>query len=475
MWLLSAFSFATLAIGSLPATADGLVERDLVAELRQTGSDQPLFGAEQRTLGIEPGKIAVHPLLVAYLRQLEVGLTRLHQLLLGLQLLLIVSLGAERIRHFLEGGLDALLVARHRLLGAHLGYVQIRDALATVKDRQIDLRHEGPGTGATVKQPAQLVAGGARRRGQRDGREEGRTGGADIGIGRFQAVLGRQDVRALLQQAGGGTHRDGRQLHLGQGRRLGHQCGNTSPEQQRQAIAILLHLSLVLGQAHLGALQRGTALGQLHLGGGPQPVFVLSQAIALLLGGQGRLAQRQQLLIRQQGEIGVGHRGHQGDLGAALGLDLRQIGLQRLIFEALDPAEQVQLVGGDADVGAVLAADGALPRAAEIVRSLLARARAIGRQGRQLGRPLDPVSGLVGLHVEGRDTQIPVVLEGRGDQLLQGGIEELLAPGGDGRLPRLVALPGGALWQLGALVIGGHGTAPQQQSHAQGDQGLSHV
>lgn len=475
MCLLLTLALATLGIGGLPAAADGLVERDLVAELRQTGTDQPLFGTEQRALGIESGEITVHPFLVAHLRQLEVGLVRLHQCLLRLQLLLVVNLGAERICHFLERGLDALLVARHRLPGAHLGHVQIRDALAAVKNRQIDLRHEGPGTGAAVKQPAQLVAGGARRRGQRDGREEGRTGGADIGIGRLQAVLGRQDVRALLQQAGWGAHRDGRQLHLGQGRRLGHQRGDAGPEQQRQAVAILLHLPLILGQAHFGTFQRGTALGQLHFGGGPQPVLVLGQAIALLLGGQGRLAQREQLLIRQQVEIGVGHRGDQRDLGAALGLHLRQIVFQRLIFEALDPAEQVQLVGGDADVGAVLAADGALPRAAEIVRSLLAGTRAIGRQGRQLGRPLDPVSGLVGLHVEGRDAQIPVVLKSRGDQLLQGGIEELLAPGGNGRLPCLVALPSGALRQLGSLVIGGHGTAPQQQRHAQGDQGLSHV
>lgn len=88
MWLLSAFSFATLVIGSLPATADGLVERDLVAELRKTGSDQPLLGTEQRALGIKPGEITVHPLLVAHLRQLEVGLVCLHQCLLRLQLLL---------------------------------------------------------------------------------------------------------------------------------------------------------------------------------------------------------------------------------------------------------------------------------------------------------------------------------------------------------------------------------------------------
>lgn len=55
------FSFATLGIGGLPAATDSLVECNLVAELRQTGTDQPLFGTEQRALGIESGEIAVHP------------------------------------------------------------------------------------------------------------------------------------------------------------------------------------------------------------------------------------------------------------------------------------------------------------------------------------------------------------------------------------------------------------------------------
>ncbi|MNH10964.1 hypothetical protein D3C79_704570 [compost metagenome] len=288
-------------------------------------------------------------------------------------------------------------------------------------------------------------------------------------------MLRRQYVGSLLQQAGGGPHRDRRQLYLGQGCRLAFQHRHFCAEQQGQTVSVLFHLTLVLRLADPGVLERGAPLRQLHLGGRPQPVLVLGQGIALLLGRQRRLAQGQQLLIRQQGEVGIRHRGDQRYLGAALGLDLRQVVLQRLIFQALDPAKQIQLIGGDADVGAVLAADAPLPRAAEIVGSLLTGAGAAGGQGRQLGRPLDPVSGLIGLDVEGREPQIPVVLQGGVDQLLQRRIEELLLPGRQRPLGGEVLLPGGALRHLGALVIGGHGAGPQQQRHTQGDQGLSHV
>ncbi len=459
----------------MPTTTYGLVERHLVGQLGQTGADQALLGTEQRTLGIEPGQVTVHTLLITELRQLEIGLVGFDQSLLCLQLLLIVRLGTEGIRNLLEGGLDALLVARHRLPGTHFSHIKIGDTFPTVEDGQVDLGDKRPGAGSSVKQAAQLVAGRPRRRGERDGGEEGGARRAYIGIGRLQTVLGSQNIRALLQQARRRTHRDRRQFYLGQGHRLAVQHRNLGAKEQCQTIAILLHLALVLGQADPGTFQCGTPLGKLHLGGRAQAILVLGQAITLLLGRQGRLAQRQQLLIRQQGEIGIGHRRYQRNLGAAPGLNLGKVGLQSLIFQALDPAKQVQLIGCDAEIGIVLAADSPLPRAAEIVGSLLAGARAVRCQGRQLRRPLNTVPGFIRLDVESRDPQIPVILQCGVDEPLQRRVEKLLLPGGDGRLPCcLIALPGGALGQFGSLIVRGHGTGPQQQCHAQGDQRLSH-
>ncbi len=301
----------------------------------------------------------------------------------------------------------------------------------------------------------QLVACRARGRGQGNGREEGRSGGTNIGICCFQAVFGGQNIRSLLQQTGRGSNRNGCKVHLCQGGRQIQATGQAGAQQQGQGIAVLMYLTLVLGGADAGTFQRGPTLRQFHVGGGTEFELLLRQLIAFLLGIECGLAQRQQLLIGHQGQISGCHRGHQGDLGAALGFDLSQIGFQSLIFQALYPSEQIQLVGSDPHLGTVLGTDLLCAGTVQVARGLLATATGANRQRWQLGRTLDTVLRLVALYIQGCQPQIAVVLQRAADQALQRGIAELLLPAEVG-FGVAADLPGGALRHLGSLIVRRH-------------------
>jgi hypothetical protein len=81
----------------LPATADCLEQTDLVTQLCQSGRYQRLLGAEQGSLGIQSGQVAIDALSIAMFGQLKVALVGLHLFLLGFPLLLIVHLDVAEV------------------------------------------------------------------------------------------------------------------------------------------------------------------------------------------------------------------------------------------------------------------------------------------------------------------------------------------------------------------------------------------
>ena len=167
--------------------------------MRQTVDDQCLLGVEQGALGDQERQAAVDADQVAALGQAVVLLVGADQIALGLQLLLIGLAGGQAVADLLEGALNALLILRHADVFLDLAVIQAGLQAAGVEDRQADLRLKQPTTRTGIKQPSQIRAQAAGIGGQTYAREECRAGGADIGIGGFQGMLGGKNVRAPLQ------------------------------------------------------------------------------------------------------------------------------------------------------------------------------------------------------------------------------------------------------------------------------------
>src|SRR5690606_9838882 len=89
-----------------------------------------------------------------------------------------------------------------------------------------------------------------------------------------------------------------------------------------------------------------------------------------------------------------------------------EVELQRLLVEAADAAEEVELPGRHAESGAVLTADRRLAGGAEVGRQALrALAPAGADRGVEVGA-LDAVLGARALDVERGHAQVAVVVEG---------------------------------------------------------------
>ena len=154
---------------------------------------------------------------------LGLGLRELCSLLLGQ-----CRLAVERVRNFLEAGLDGLFVLRNGDGACSLAGFQIRGQTTPCEDGQVQRRAYIKAPGTAVKQIRQLIADAAVLCGERDAGEEGRTCRTNIGIGRQQLLFGRTQVGATGQQIRRqssrdvGHGRDIRQLAAGQaGQNLG--------------------------------------------------------------------------------------------------------------------------------------------------------------------------------------------------------------------------------------------------------------
>ncbi|MCY1298993.1 hypothetical protein D9M70_485070 [compost metagenome] len=191
-------------------------------------------------------------------------------------------------------------------------------------------------------------------------------------------MFGLEHVRASLQQVRRQAGRHfGEQVGV-QRQALGQVARQAGSDQLDQGIAVLGHQAAVLGQADLGAFHGGARLAQGQGIGDADVEAALGEGVAFLVGLEGIPGQLQQGLVGLPVEVGGGHRGHQADLGAAARLFGGEVLLQRLLVEAAQAAEEVQLPGVGAEGGAVGAAGIGLAALAHDARRALAGRTAIG-------------------------------------------------------------------------------------------------
>jgi hypothetical protein len=82
----------------------------------------------------------------------------------------------------------------------HLGRFKIGAQAAGIEDGQVDGRAERPGAATGLEQLGQIAGAGSGTCRQADAGEELGPRSTDIGIRRFQVMLGGQNIRAALQQ-----------------------------------------------------------------------------------------------------------------------------------------------------------------------------------------------------------------------------------------------------------------------------------
>lgn len=80
----------------------------------------------------------------------------------------------------------------------------------------------------------------------------------------------------------------------------------------------------------------------------------LNQVVGGLLGLEGGLGQSQVVLVRGNGQDRIGDLGYQQDLYAAAGLFRGKVFLQGPPFQAANTVKEVDLLGTDGQIGAIL-------------------------------------------------------------------------------------------------------------------------
>ncbi len=319
-----------------------------------------MLRTEQRALGVEEGQVAIDADPVATLGQTVVVLVGRDEVTLRLELLVIGLARSQAVGHFLEGGLNRLLVVGDADFLLDFRVVQAGAQVAGVEDRDVDAWLEQPGTRPALEQAGQLAAAGPGTGRQADAREERCTCCADVGVGRLERVLGLQNVRTTLQQVGRQACRHFGQ-HVGIKQVAGWQVvRQAGAEQQHQAVLILGNQALVLGQFGARAFDGGARLAQVQCRRNADFAGARGQTEAFFVGLQGVLRQLEQFLVGLPGHVGIGDAGHQTDLGTATCFLTGEVGLQRLLAEAAYPTEEVQLVRADTQGGRVAAGDAGL-------------------------------------------------------------------------------------------------------------------
>ena len=157
-----------------------------------------------------------------------------------------------------------------------------------------------------------------------------------------------------------------------------------------------------------------------------------------LLARQGVLGELQALPVGGQGQIAGGDLGDQADLHAAPGLLGGEELLQGLVLEAPHPAEQVELLGADAEADVVLLDGHRVPEPERVRRDPLTAAGGRGIDlGEELGAP-DLVLGPGPLDVRGRPPAGRGCSPGPARSACATAVDEELLPGDVGdRLSRL--------------------------------------
>ncbi len=199
-------------------------------------------------------------------------------------------------------------------------------------------------------------------------------------------------------------------------------------EQQHQAVFILGDLTGVLASCARAFSTEVRDCARSRRRGDAHFVAARGELVALLERTEGVLGQLEQFLVGLPGQVGVGHAGHQADLGAAPAFFGGEVLLQGFFVQAANPTEQVEFIGADADGGRVGTGDARLAGLRGVEPEPLAAAGAVGRNGREQIGTRDAVLSRKGVDVQRRDTQVTVVFQGDLDQLLQRRVMEKLLP-----------------------------------------------
>ena len=251
-------------------------------------------------------------MLVTHLRQPEVGLVGIHQRLLGLQLLRVERLALRGVRDLLGRRSDALLVAATACLvptsatsrsATRLPPLKMGRLIWGMKVQVPVPPSNRPLSSVCWRCPPSRVS----EMGKKAARAAPMLALAAFRLCSAARMSGRRCNRLEGAPTGSAQHfTSARVVAVPPARDAGCPAAG-------QTVSVPFHQTLVLRQADLGVFQAVRPWASSISGGGAQAVFVLGQGIALLLGGEGRLAQPA-TLIGQQGEVGIGHRGHQRNL-----------------------------------------------------------------------------------------------------------------------------------------------------------------
>ncbi len=130
-------------------------------------------------------------------------------------------------------------------------------------------------------------------------------------------------------------------------------AGTGDPARRAQGVHVLGRHLGPPGNLHPGRFDLALGPLEVQLGGDPEVMLFPDQPIGGLLRLQGGRRRLEGLPVRGQEEIGLGSGGDEQDLGAAAGLIRGEVLLQCPVFEAADPAEEVDLPGGDAEIDIV--------------------------------------------------------------------------------------------------------------------------
>jgi len=155
-----------------------------------------------------------------------------------------------------------------------------------------------------------------------------------------------------LRGKAGGNFPDRRE-RFGKGRRLQF-GGDRRSDHQIQSVLVLGHQRGVAGDLDPRRIDGRFGLVEIESRGDPRVEATEREPVRFLIIVQGVFGQDQAFAVGGQRQVVGGHLADQADLHGAPGLFGRQVFLQGLLAEAAHPAEQVELVGADGEIGAVL-------------------------------------------------------------------------------------------------------------------------
>eukprot|EP01136_Pigoraptor_vietnamica_P030400 Opistho-1_new@89591 len=330
----------------LPATTQGLVDRDDAAIQIDFGLGLAVFGVQAFALSVEQHEEVSGAFAVADFRQIGSLAARFTLTDQRDQTLLTLAVITEGVFRFFQGQQHLLLVGRQCAFGIGIGAAQTGTHAAKIERRPSDARAECPGVGrrgtdlrTTPGRPAEETA-------EADPREQVGLGHADPRGGRRQFAFGAEDVRTPLQQFARITDRQGlgnrRQVFRAQ---IDGEFVRTLTQQGGDTVLLPNLFGLQLRDAgfNRGQTRIGTFDVELITDAGvTQADGDLARLLLVVQVGHGDLLAQ---LRTAQLTVGVHQFGNHGDL------QLVQIGFGRLLIGvagfqvALDAAKQIDFPG----------------------------------------------------------------------------------------------------------------------------------